>query len=166
MWFQTFLDLLWEADALLWNWIRMFPPGGIPLSRRVYTSWSTNSKWVLQVWKKLRIPKAIAKPPESLKSLKILETLSGLIAQKTLNKPEQLENAKHKKEMLETLKTQHNYKKQRTFKKQRNCIIRKTTLPPAAGRDVPHLNEWCWFAKTSNQIHKKANSITWLGRFT
>ena len=38
---------------------------------------------------KLRIPKAIAKPPESLESLQILETLSGLIAQKTLNKPEQ-----------------------------------------------------------------------------
>ena len=86
---------------------------------------------------KLRIPKAIAKPPESLESFQILETPSGLIAQKTLNKPEQPENAQHKKEMLETLKTQHNYKKQRTPKKQRNCIIRKTTLPPAAGRDVP-----------------------------
>ena len=59
---------------------------------------------------KLRIPRAIAKPPESLESFQILETLSGLIAQKTLNKPEQLENAEHKKEMLETLKTQHNYK--------------------------------------------------------
>jgi hypothetical protein len=86
---------------------------------------------------KLRIPKAIAKHPESLESLQILETLSSLIAQKTLNKPEQLENAQHKKEMLETLKTQHNYKNQRTPKKQRNSIIRKTTLPPAAGRDVP-----------------------------
>ena len=86
---------------------------------------------------KLRIPKAIAKPPESLESLQILETLSSLIAQKTLNKPEQLENAEHKKEMLETLKTQHNYNNQRTPKKQRNSIIRKTTLPPAAGRDVP-----------------------------
>ena len=83
---------------------------------------------------KLRIPKAIAKPPESLESLQFFETLSGLIAQKTLNKPEQLENAQHKKEMLETLKTQHNY---RTPKKQRKCIMRKTTLPPAAGRDVP-----------------------------
>ena len=86
---------------------------------------------------KLRVPKAIAKPPESLESFQILETLSGLIAQKTLNKPEQPDNAQHKKEMLETLKKQHNYKKQRTLKKQRNCIIRKTTLPPAAGRDVP-----------------------------
>jgi hypothetical protein len=86
---------------------------------------------------KLRIPKAIAKPQESLESLQILETLSSLIAQKTLNKPEQPENAEHKKEMLETLKTQHNYNNQRTRKKQRNSIIRKTTLPPAAGRDVP-----------------------------
>ena len=77
---------------------------------------------------KLRIPKAIAKPPESLESLQILETLSGLIAQ---------ENAQHKKEMLETLKTHHNYKKQRTPEKQRNYTIRKTTLPPAAGRDIP-----------------------------
>ena len=49
---------------------------------------------------KLRIPKAIAKPPESLESLQFLETLSGLIAQKTLNKPEQLENAQHEKEMF------------------------------------------------------------------
>ena len=65
---------------------------------------------------KLRIPKAIAKPPESLESLQILETLSGLIPQKTLNKPEQVENAQHKKEMLETLKTQDNYKNQRTLK--------------------------------------------------
>ena len=86
---------------------------------------------------KLRIPKTIAKPPESLEPFKILETLSGLIAQKTLSKPEQPENAQHKKEMMETLKTQHNYKEQKTLKKQRNCIIRKTTLPPAAGRDVP-----------------------------
>ena len=86
---------------------------------------------------KLRIPKATAKPPESLESFQILETLSGLIAQKTLNNPEQLENAQHKKEMLETLETQHNYKKQRTPKKQRSYIIRKTTLPPAAGRDAP-----------------------------
>ena len=68
---------------------------------------------------KLRIPKAIAKPPESLESFN-LETLSGLIAQKALNKLEQLENAQHKKQMLETLKTQHNHKKQRTRKKQRN----------------------------------------------
>ena len=86
---------------------------------------------------KLRIPKATANPPESLKSLRILETLSSLIAQKTLNKPEQLENAQHQQEMLKTLKTQHNYKKQRTLKKQRDCVIRKTTSPPAAGRDVP-----------------------------
>ena len=57
---------------------------------------------------KLRIPKAIAKPSESLESFQIFETLSSLIAQKTLNKPEQLENAQHKKEMLETLKIQHN----------------------------------------------------------
>ena len=64
---------------------------------------------------KLRIPKAVAKPAESLKSLRILETLSSLIAQETLNKAEQPENAQHKKEMLETLKTQHNYKKQRTL---------------------------------------------------
>ena len=85
---------------------------------------------------KLRIPKAIANPPESLKSLQILETLSSLIAQKTLNKPEQSENAEHKKKMLESLKTQHNYKNQRTPKKQRNYIIRKTTLPPAAGPDI------------------------------
>ena len=63
---------------------------------------------------KLRMPKAAATFPESLESLQILETLSGLISQKTLTKPEQLENAQHKKEMLETLKTQHNYKKQRT----------------------------------------------------
>ena len=63
---------------------------------------------------KLRIPKAIAKPSESLESLQILETLSGLIAQHTLHKPEQLENAQHQKNMQETLKTQHNYKKQRT----------------------------------------------------
>ena len=105
-------------------------------SRRVYLSeykFSTDFAGL----DKLRIPKAIAKHPESLESLQIFETLSGLIAQKTLNKPEQLENAQHKKEMLETLKTQHNYKKQRTFKKQRNCIIRKTALPPTAGRDVP-----------------------------
>ncbi len=65
---------------------------------------------------KLRIPKTIATPRENLKSLKILETLSSLIAQKTLNKPEQLENAQHKKEMLETLKTQHNYKKKEHLK--------------------------------------------------
>ena len=84
---------------------------------------------------KLQIPKAIAKPPESLESFQILETLSGLIAQKTLNKPEQPENAQHKKDMLETWKTQDNYKKQRTPKKQRKN--RKTTLPPAAGRDLP-----------------------------
>ena len=84
---------------------------------------------------KLRIPKAIAKAPESLESLQMLETLSSLIAQKTLNKPKQLENAQHQVEMLETLKTQDNYKKQRTPKKQRTN--RKTTLPPAAGRDVP-----------------------------
>ena len=63
---------------------------------------------------KLRIPKATANPPESLKFLQILETLRSLIAQKNLNKPEQLDNAEHKKEMLETLKTQHNYKNQRT----------------------------------------------------
>ncbi len=68
---------------------------------------------------KLRIPKAIAKPSVGLESLQILETLISLIAQKTLNKPEQLENAQHKKEMLETLKTQDNYKKQRTLKKQK-----------------------------------------------
>ena len=49
----------------------------------------------------------------------------------------QLENAEHKKEILETLKTQHKYNNQRTPKKQGNSIIRKTTLPPAAGRDVP-----------------------------
>ena len=42
---------------------------------------------------KLRIPKAITKPPESLESLQILETLSSLIAQKTLNKAKQPENA-------------------------------------------------------------------------
>ena len=114
----------------------MFPPGGIPLSRRVYLPEYEFSMGFAGL-EKLRIPKTIAKPPGSLESLQILETLSGLIDQKTLNKPEQLENAQHKKEMLETLKTQHNYKKQRTFKKQRNCIIRKTTLPPAAGRDVP-----------------------------
>ena len=64
----------------------------------------------------LRIFKTIAKPPESLESLQILETLSGLIAQKTLNKPEQLENAQHKKEMLEILKKRNNYKNQRTLK--------------------------------------------------
>ena len=114
----------------------MFPPGGIPLSRRVYFPEYEFSMGFAGL-EKLRIPKAIAKPPESLKSLLIFETLSGLIAQKTVHKPEQLENAQHQKEMLETLKTQHNYKKQRTFKKLRNCIIRKTTLPPAAGRDVP-----------------------------
>ena len=114
----------------------MFPPGGIPLSRRVYLPEYEFSMGFAGL-EKLRIPKAIAKPPESLESLQILETLSGLIAQKTLNKPEQPENAQHKKEMLETLKTQHNYKKQRTFKKQRNCIIRKTTLPPAGGVTFP-----------------------------
>ena len=92
----------------------MFPPGGIPLSRRVYLP-EYEFLMGFASLKKLRIPKAIAKPPESLESYQILETLSGLIAQKTLNKPEQLENAQHKKEMLETLKTQHNYKKQRTF---------------------------------------------------
>ena len=81
-----------------------------------YTSRSTNSQWILQVWKN-RIPKAIAKPPESLESLQILETLSGFIVQKTLHTPEQLENAQHKKEMLETLKTHHNSKKQRALKK-------------------------------------------------
>jgi hypothetical protein len=113
----------------------MFPPGGVPLSRRVYLPEYEFLMGCASL-EKLRIPKAIAKPPKSLESFN-LETLSGLIAQKTLNKPEQLENAQHKKEMLETLKTQHNYKKQRTHKKQRNCIIRKTTLPPAAGRDVP-----------------------------
>ena len=53
---------------------------------------------------KLRIPKAMAKPPESLESFQILKTLSGLIDQKTLNKPEQPENAQHKTEMSETLK--------------------------------------------------------------
>ena len=86
---------------------------------------------------KLRIPKAIAKPPESLESLQIFETLSSLIAQKTLNKPEQPENAEHRKEILESLKTQHKYNNRRTLKKQRNSIIRLTTLPPAARRDVP-----------------------------
>ena len=74
----------------------------------------------LEGLEKLRIPKAIAKPPESLESLQILETPSGLISQKTLNKPEQLENAQHKKETLETLKTQHNYKKQRNLKNKKN----------------------------------------------
>ena len=88
----------------------MFPPGGIPLSRRVYLPEYEFLVGFASL-EKLRIPKAIAKPTESLDSFQILETLSGLIAQKTLNKPEQLKNAQHKKEMLETLKTQHNYKK-------------------------------------------------------
>ena len=59
------------------------------------------------------------------------------MSQKTLNKPEQLENAENKNETLETSKTQHNYKNQRTLKKQRHSIIRKATLPAATGRDVP-----------------------------
>ena len=114
----------------------MFPRGCIPLSRRVYLPQYEFSMGFAGL-EKLQIPKAIAKPTESIESLQITETLSGLIAQKTLNKPERLENAQHEKEMLETFETQHNYKKQRTPKKQRNYIIRKTTLPPAAGRDIP-----------------------------
>ena len=86
---------------------------------------------------KLRIPKTIAKPPESLEYLQILKTLSGLIAQKTLKKSEQLENAQHKKEMLETLRTQHNYKNQehvnnkeiQEFERQRCPALRAATFP-------------------------------------
>ena len=68
---------------------------------------------------KLRIPKAIASPPESLKSLQIFETLSSFIVQKTFKKPEQLKHVEHKKEMLETLKTQHNDTNQEHLKKKK-----------------------------------------------
>ena len=77
---------------------------------------------------------------EAPRKLRILASFGNpeqLDSSETVEQTEQLENAQHKKEMLETLKTQHNYKKQRTPKTQRNYIIRKTTLPPAAGRDVP-----------------------------
>ena len=86
MWFQTFLDLQWEAGAYLWNCIRMFPPGGIPLSRRVYLL--EYKFWIgFAGLEKLRIPKAIANPPESLESLQSLENLSSLIAQKRWTNP-------------------------------------------------------------------------------
>ena len=45
----------------------------------------------------LRMPKAIAKPPESLESFQVLETLSSLMGQKTLNKPEQLDKTHNTK---------------------------------------------------------------------
>ena len=83
---------------------------------------------------KLRIPKAIATPPESLKCLRNPQQLD---VSENVEQTQTTRKRRTQKEMLETLKTQHNYKKQRTLKKQRNCIIRKTTLPPAAGRDVP-----------------------------
>ena len=134
----------------------MLPPGGIPLSRRVYLPEYEFSMDFAGL-KQMRIRKAIANPRESSKCLRILETLSSVMSQKTLNKPKQLENAEHKKEMLETLKTQHKYNNQRTPKKQRNSIIRKTTLPPAAGRDVPqsplHLSV----------LHPRSNVAAWPG---
>ena len=39
--------------------------------------------------------------------------------------------------MLETLKTQDNYKKQRTLKKQRNCIIQRQRCHPLRGVTFP-----------------------------
>ena len=54
---------------------------------------------VLRSLEKMRVPKAIANPAESSESLQTVKTLSSLIAQKTLNKPEQLENAQHKQEI-------------------------------------------------------------------
>ena len=108
----------------------MLPPGGIPLSRRVYLpEYEFSMDFAGEYVKQLRTPQKAQNACES--------SLSSVMSQKTLNKPKQLENAEHKKEMLETLKTQHTYKNQRTPKKQRNSKIRQTTLPPAAGHDVP-----------------------------
>ena len=61
----------------------------------------------------LRIPKAIAKPPGSLKCLRNPQQLD---VSENVEQTQTTRKRRTQKEMLETLKTQHNYKQKKLVK--------------------------------------------------
>ena len=99
---------------------------------------------------KLRILKSNCEASRKLRILPNFGNLERLDNSENVEQTRTTRKRTTQKEMLETLKTQNNYKKQRTLKKQRNYIIRKTTLPPAGGRDVPQKPLHLWVFTRSN----------------
>ena len=112
----------------------MLPPGSIPLSRRVYLPEHEFSMDFAGL-KQMRMRKAIATPPASSKCLRIFPEQRDV--SENVEQTQTTRKRRTQKGNVGNIEDATQLQKAKNTQKQRNCIIRKTTLPPAAGRDVP-----------------------------
>ena len=85
---------------------------------------------------KLRIPKTIATPPRKLKMLANLGNPEQLDVSENVEQTRTTRKRRTQKGNVGNIEDATKLKNQRTLKKAKKSTIRKTTLPPAAGRDV------------------------------